>query len=73
MVDVDGHKTGIIVDTVSEVVRLSRDAIEPPPTVVGTISPSFFKGVGKLDGGRRMLIILDLDAVVAIEQAALAA
>jgi purine-binding chemotaxis protein CheW len=73
VVDVDGHKTGIIVDTVSEVVRLSRDAIEPPPAVVGTISPSFFKGVGKLDGGRRMLIILDLESVVAIEQGALAA
>jgi purine-binding chemotaxis protein CheW len=73
VVDVDGHKTGIIVDTVSEVVRLSRDAIEPPPAVVGTISPSFFKGVGKLDGGKRMLIILDLDSVMAIEQGLIAA
>ena len=73
MVDVKGHKTGVIVDAVSEVLRLGRDAIEPPPAVVGSIEASFVKGVGKLDGGRRMLIILDLDSVVAIGQGVIAA
>jgi len=73
VVDVKGHKTGVIVDEVSEVLRLSRDAIEPPPAVVGSIEASFVKGVGKLQGGRRMLIILDLDSVMALGEGLAAA
>ena len=73
VVDIDGHKTGVIVDAVSEVLRFSRDAIEPPPPIVQGVDASFVKGVGKLRGGERMLIILELDRVVSMDGAATAA
>ncbi len=66
VVDVDGRRTGVIVDEVSEVRRLAADAIEPPPSVVGSIDSSFVKGIGKHDGSSGMIIILDLEGIVAV-------
>jgi purine-binding chemotaxis protein CheW len=70
VVDVGSRKTGVIVDSVSEVLRISQDAIEPPPPVVAGVDASFVQGVGKLQGGQRMLIILDLARVLSLGQAA---
>ncbi|HYD51423.1 MAG TPA: chemotaxis protein CheW [Gemmatimonadaceae bacterium] len=68
IVDAAGVKTGIIVDAMSGVLRVSRDEIELPPTVVtGRVDASFVRGVGKLQGGQRMLIVLDVDQVLAGE------
>jgi purine-binding chemotaxis protein CheW len=67
VVDIDGRKTGMIVDTVSEVLRLTKDCIEPPPAVVTGVDASFIKGIGKLNNGQRMLIVLDLSRVL-VEQ-----
>ncbi|MBA2450026.1 MAG: chemotaxis protein CheW [Chloroflexi bacterium] len=66
VVDVGGRKTGIVVDAVSEVLRLNRDAIEPPPPVVAGLDVSFVEGVGKLPNGRGMLIILNLIEVLSL-------
>ena len=65
VVDVDSRKTGVIVDAVSNVMRLNRDAIEPPPPIIAGLDASFVKGVGKIKNDERMLIILNLEEVVA--------
>jgi purine-binding chemotaxis protein CheW len=70
VVDIEGRKTGVIVDSVSEVIRVSRSAIEPPPPVVAGVDAGFVRGVGKLQNGQRMLIVLDLARVLAVETAA---
>ena len=70
VVDVDGEKTGVIVDDVREVLRLNRSAIEPPPPVIAGVDAAFIRGVGKRGGGKRMLILLDLHRVVRVEPAA---
>jgi purine-binding chemotaxis protein CheW len=67
VVDIEGHKTGMIVDTVSEVLRINKESIEAPPAVVTGVDASFIKGIGKLNNGLRMLIILDLGRVL-VEQ-----
>ncbi|HNW91749.1 MAG TPA: chemotaxis protein CheW [bacterium] len=68
-----GSKTmGIVVDAVSEVMRLAEEQIEPPPSVVAGIGHEYLQGVGKVQG--RLLILLDLDRILnAGEQAALPA
>ena len=68
VVDVDGRRSGVIVDAVSEVRRLALDSIEPPPAVTGPIDSSFVTGIGKCHGGSDMIIILDLAGIVAVNE-----
>lgn len=56
---------GIRVDAVTEVLRLDAASIEPPPPVVLGMDAQFIRGVGKL--GERLLILLDLDHMMAGE------
>jgi purine-binding chemotaxis protein CheW len=65
VVDIASRKTGVIVDAVSNVMRLNRDDIEPPPPIIAGLDASFVKGVGKIKNDERMLIILNLEEVVA--------
>ena len=55
---------GVLVDSVSEVVGISRDKIEPPQNVGGMISQNYLSGVGKLDN--RLLILLDIHNTISI-------
>jgi purine-binding chemotaxis protein CheW len=58
VVDV-GIVTGIIVDSVSEVLRISSDTIDPLPSMTGSIGSEYIRGVGKLND--RLLILIDID------------
>jgi purine-binding chemotaxis protein CheW len=66
VVDMDGKVVGLIVDSVSEVLRLPADTIEPPPPIVAGIESEYIKGVGKLDD--RLLILLDLNKIFSSEE-----
>lgn len=60
-----GSTVGLIVDSVSEVLRLSSDTIEPPPPMTaGNGSSEYIKGVGKLTD--RLLILLDIEELLKI-------
>lgn len=57
-----GDKTiGIIVDAVNEVLRLTRDQIEPAPEGVGRVSHEFLSGLVKLEG--RILLMLNIEQI----------
>jgi purine-binding chemotaxis protein CheW len=65
---------GLVVDEVVHVVRLHAEDIEPPPPAVGGASSEFIAGIGRppsilMPGasGGRMLIVLNVDAVLAFE------
>jgi purine-binding chemotaxis protein CheW len=53
---------GLLVDAVSQVVRLRRSEIEPRPQGVGNVSAEYISGIGRQAG--RMLIVLDLPVVL---------
>jgi purine-binding chemotaxis protein CheW len=61
VVDV-GKTVGLIVDSVSEVLRLSSDTVEPPPPMTGSGSSEYILGIGKLQD--RLLILLDIDSLL---------
>ncbi|MGE5578083.1 MAG: chemotaxis protein CheW [Syntrophothermus sp.] len=65
VVEAAGKQVGIIVDQVSEVLRVPENAIEPPPPDTISIDSSFIRGVGKV--GERLLIMLDIEAVLTRE------
>ena len=54
----DDLKAGIIVDEVSEVLRLGKEDIEETGKVYGSINAEHIKGVAKVDS--RLLILLDI-------------
>ena len=69
IVEVGDNVVGMVVDSVSEVLRLSTSNVEPTPEIISTkIRADYLKGVGKLDD--RLLILLDLERVLSDEEIA---
>ena len=65
VVSICGATTGIIVDSVSEVLRLGKKDIEGPPSVLSSgVDRRFIEGLGKLGGGKRIIILLAVDAIL---------
>lgn len=54
-----GRTIGIVVDAVSEVLRVKHDNIAPPPSTVTSHGCGYLTGLVKLD--RELLILLDID------------
>lgn len=67
IVQVNGVRAGIIVDGVTEVLRLSASQVEPPVGMSGTVGIDYVAGVGKLE--ERLLILLNLDKVLGLAEA----
>ncbi|HHV81477.1 TPA: chemotaxis protein CheW [bacterium] len=65
VVEISSQTIGLIVDSVTEVLRIPNTNIEPPPPVT-TIEADFIEGVGKLD--ERLIIILDIDRILTKEE-----
>ncbi len=64
-----GEQTiGMVVDGVSEVLRVTADAIEPPSPVVTTLDSDYLRGIVKLDN--RLIILLSMDKVLSTEDRA---
>jgi purine-binding chemotaxis protein CheW len=58
VVSVRQRVVGLAVDSVEEVLRIPRSAIEPPPTVSTVAGAEYTQGVGRVHD--RLLIVLDL-------------
>ena len=63
VVDVGNMEMGIVVDHVSEVLDISGEDIESPPSFGTSVSTSFIMGMGKV--GERVTILLDITKVLA--------
>lgn len=66
VVEMGGATVGMIVDGVSEVLRVNDDAIEPPSPIVTTTDSTFIKGIAKV--GDRLVILLDLGKVLSVQE-----
>jgi purine-binding chemotaxis protein CheW len=56
-----GKTIGIVVDAVSEVLRVKHDQIAPPPPTVAGLGREYLSGLVKLDD--KLLILLDIDKI----------
>lgn len=63
----DNLTTGLIVDEVSEVINIVGDQIEPPPAFGASVDTDFVLGMGKV--AQKVVILLDVDRVLAVEEA----
>ena len=62
VLNVEDRVVGIVVDSVSDVIRLGGDQIRPVPELGATIDRQFLTGIGTLD--ERMLILLDIETLL---------
>ena len=60
--EIEGMIVGLIVDAVSEVLRLPLNTIEPAPKIISKDKADYIKGVGKLED--RLLMLLDIDKIL---------
>ncbi|MBH9965459.1 chemotaxis protein CheW [[Bacillus] enclensis] len=58
----EDKEVGLIVDAANDVLDVSKEAVEPPPEVVGVVEAEYIGGVVKKD--RRLLILLHLDKIL---------
>jgi purine-binding chemotaxis protein CheW len=61
-----GKTVGIVVDAVSEVLRVKHELIVPPPPTIAGRGRDYLSGLVKL--GPRLLILLDIDKVFGEEE-----
>lgn len=66
VVHVAGRLVGMIVDAVSEVLRISRDQISPPPPTVAGLGREYLTGLVKRDKG--LLILLEIDRILSEQE-----
>lgn len=63
IIELDGHVTGFVVDSVSEVMKVPVGEIEPAPNLVSSSAMSaYISGVVKLS--QRLIILLDFKRIV---------
>lgn len=66
VIDVNNTTIGMIVDGVSEVLRLTDSTVEPTPAIISSVDTEYLKGVGKLED--RLLILLDIEKIFSMAQ-----
>jgi len=68
VVDIDGDDIGMIVDAVTEVLRISTTQIEPPSTMIAAGGSDYIVGIAKME--ERLVLLLDLERVLTSGQPA---
>ncbi|RJQ45444.1 MAG: chemotaxis protein CheW [Nitrospiraceae bacterium] len=62
IMDIMGVTYGLIVDSVSEVLRIPSDIVEPPPPMASSMTSMYIKGIAKLEN--RLIIFVDIDKLL---------
>jgi purine-binding chemotaxis protein CheW len=62
VVDIGGKDVGVIVDGVTEVLRIPLASVEPPSQMVADSERGYIRGIAKLED--KLVILLDLDRVM---------
>ena len=62
VLNIANRVVGMVVDSVSDVVRLSGEQIRAVPEIAATIERQFLTGIGTMD--ERMLILLDIERLM---------
>jgi purine-binding chemotaxis protein CheW len=67
VLNVKGRVVGAVVDSVSDVLELGADTIKPAPAMNASVEAEHITGIGavKAEQGERMLILLDIEGLMA--------
>jgi purine-binding chemotaxis protein CheW len=62
VLNVRGRVLGAVVDSVSDVMQLSTEAIKPAPEISTAVDMSYITGIAHM--GERLLIVMDIEALM---------
>jgi purine-binding chemotaxis protein CheW len=62
----DSRIIGLIVDSVSQVIKIPLKNIQPPPDTIAHLAGEYLVSIGKIDN--KMILILDIEKVFTINQ-----
>ena len=65
VINTNKRVVGLVVDTAREFIKISPDSIEPPPEALTGLSGHYLEGIATI--GERMILILNLDAVLDLD------
>jgi purine-binding chemotaxis protein CheW len=67
ILNIEGRTTGFIVDSVTQVLKIDENTLEPPPDiVVARLESQYIRGVCKLD--EDLLILLDFTCILMVDE-----
>lgn len=66
VVDINGKKVGLAIDSVSHVIRVDSKDIEQAPPIVKGISGKYIVGIAKVESG--FIVILDINQIFSHEE-----
>lgn len=61
----EGRLVGLLVDAVSEVLKVNPESVEAPPGMISAIGIEYITGVAKVED--RLIILLELTKVLSVE------
>jgi purine-binding chemotaxis protein CheW len=66
VLNVRGRVVGAVVDSVSDVIELTKDHLKPAPDLSSSIESNFITGIGSVKNGdaERMLILMDIEGLM---------
>ncbi len=62
VVDIAGQDVGVIVDGVTEVLRIPNSSVEPPSDMVTGVDSDYLRGIAKLES--KLIILLEMNKVL---------
>jgi len=62
VLSIRGRVVGAVVDSVSDVLELPRDAVRPAPEIDAAVDTSYITGIANIND--RMLILMDIEALM---------
>jgi len=67
ILDISGRVTGFIVDSVTEVIKIQEESIDPPPDIlVAGLHSQYIRGVCEIDNN--LLILLDFNRILLVDE-----
>lgn len=66
IVEVEKKTVGLLVDAVTEILRIPPESIEPAPDIVTSVGAEYIMGVGKLPD--KLIVLLDLKNILKPEE-----
>ena len=66
LVDFNDERLGLVVDSVTEVLRAPETAVSPPPAYIRGLAAEFVRGIVRV--GERLVVLMDLDRILSSEE-----